>query len=124
MKKELQKAENDLIHLNRKLSIAQEQLERDGKEMNRQTLQLADLESALIRATAARTAAEDIGREYIASFVNKDKTIRYYQAELSKAHTLIGRLLHQLSEMREVANLSPEFPTHNPQHRRAPGDLF
>ena len=37
----------------------------------------------------------------------------YYQAELEKAHTLIGRITHQLSERWDQVNLTKYFPTNN-----------
>jgi len=37
----------------------------------------------------------------------------YYQAQLVDAHALIGRLLHQMSERWDTANLTKYFPTDN-----------
>ena len=38
----------------------------------------------------------------------------YYQAELAKAHTLLGRILHQMSDEADSVNLTEYFPTSNP----------
>ena len=45
----------------------------------------------------------------------------YYQAELVKAHELLGRVIHQLSERWDSVNLTKYFPTNNPWHRRTVG---
>jgi len=46
------------------------------------------------------------------------KEARYYRAELEKAHTLLGRLTHQLSERWDSVNLTKHFPTDNLHGRR------
>lgn len=35
----------------------------------------------------------------------------YYQTELAKAHELLGRVLHQLSERWDLVNLTKYYPT-------------
>ena len=37
----------------------------------------------------------------------------YYQKELAKAHALLGRVIHQLSERWDTVNLTEYFPTDN-----------
>jgi len=37
----------------------------------------------------------------------------YYQAELEKAHAILGRVIHQLSERWDTVNLTKYFPTSN-----------
>ena len=46
----------------------------------------------------------------------------YYQAELEKAHTLIGRIIHQFSERWDSVNITKFFPTDNLHHRRTVGN--
>jgi hypothetical protein len=46
----------------------------------------------------------------------------YYQRQLVDAHTLIGRLVHQLSERWDTANLTKFFPTDNPHSLRTVGN--
>ena len=42
----------------------------------------------------------------------------YYQVELVKAHALLGRVIHQLSERWDTVNLTKYFPTDNLHHKR------
>lgn len=42
----------------------------------------------------------------------------YYQAELAKAHELLGRVIHQLSECWDSVNLTKYHPTDNLHHKR------
>ena len=37
----------------------------------------------------------------------------YYQKELAKAHEILGRVIHQLSERWDTVNLTEYFPTDN-----------
>ncbi len=37
----------------------------------------------------------------------------YYQEELEKAHALLGRVIHQLSERWDTVNVTKYFPTNN-----------
>ena len=46
------------------------------------------------------------------------KESKYYQLELEKAHALIGRIIHQLSERWDTVNLTKYYPTDNLYHRR------
>ena len=46
----------------------------------------------------------------------------YYQAELVKAHTLIGRITHQVSERWDSVNLTKYFPTDNLHRKRTVGN--
>ena len=41
----------------------------------------------------------------------------YYRKQLVDAHTMIGRIIHQISE-RESIRLSEWFPTDNKHHKR------
>lgn len=43
---------------------------------------------------------------------------KYYQQELTKAHELLGRVIHQLSERWDTVNLTKYFPTDNLWHKR------
>lgn len=43
----------------------------------------------------------------------------YYQRELQKAHELLGRVIHQVSERWDSVNLTKYFPTDNPHHDRS-----
>ena len=46
----------------------------------------------------------------------------YYQAELEKAHTILGRVIHQLSERWDTVNLTKYFPTDNLWRKRRVGN--
>jgi len=46
----------------------------------------------------------------------------YYQAELTKAHALLGRVIHQMSERWDSVNLTKYFPTDNLHHKRGIGN--
>ena len=46
----------------------------------------------------------------------------YYRAELVKAHALLGRVVHQLSERWDSVNLTEYFPTNNLSHKRKVGN--
>ena len=52
----------------------------------------------------------------------RESESRYYQAELLKAHTLLGRVIHQLSERWDSVNLSKYFPTDNLWGKRTFGN--
>jgi len=43
---------------------------------------------------------------------------QYYQTELAKAHELLGRVLHQLSERWDTVRLTRFYPTDNLRNRR------
>lgn len=43
----------------------------------------------------------------------------YYQAELAKAHALLGRVIHQTSERWDSVNLTKYYPTDNLHGRRS-----
>lgn len=45
--------------------------------------------------------------------INSAAEAKYYQNELEKAHALIGRIVHQLSERWDSVNLTKYFPTNN-----------
>lgn len=49
-------------------------------------------------------------------------TADYYQAELSKAHTLLGRVIHQTSERWDTVRLTKYCPTDNLHGRRTIGN--
>ena len=55
-------------------------------------------------------------------YAEKTAESDYYQAELVKAHTLLGRVIHQLSEKWDTANLTKYFPTDNFNHKRSVGN--
>ena len=38
---------------------------------------------------------------------------KYYQTELAKAHELLGRVIHQLSERWDSVNITKYYPTDN-----------
>ena len=46
----------------------------------------------------------------------------YYQKELAKAHELIGRIIHQLSERWDSVRLTSFFPTDNLYSKRTFGN--
>ena len=46
----------------------------------------------------------------------------YYRAELAKAHTLLGRVIQQLSERWDTVNLTEYFPTSNLHRQRSVGN--
>ena len=47
----------------------------------------------------------------------------YYRAELSKAHALLGRVIHQLSERWDTVNLTEFHPTDNLSGSRRVGKI-
>jgi len=47
---------------------------------------------------------------------------QYYQAELEKAHALLGRVVHQLSERWDTVHLTKWFPTDNLTNKRCVTD--
>ena len=52
--------------------------------------------------------------------VRKEAT--YYRTELEKAHTIIGRITHQLSERWDSVRLTKFFPTDNLHGKRTVGN--
>lgn len=42
----------------------------------------------------------------------------YYQKELAKAHELLGRVIHQISERWDSVRLTKYYPTDNLSNRR------
>lgn len=46
----------------------------------------------------------------------------YYQQQLVDAHALIGRLVHQMSERWDTANLTKYYPTDNLHGKRRVGN--
>jgi len=42
----------------------------------------------------------------------------YYQNQLAKAHEILGRVIHQLSERWDSVNLTKYFPTDNLANKR------
>ena len=42
-----------------------------------------------------------------------NETAKYYQKELAKSHELLGRVIHQASEIWDKVNLTEYFPTDN-----------
>ena len=42
----------------------------------------------------------------------------YYRKELAKAHELLGRVIHQVSERWDTVNLTEYFPTNNLWRKR------
>jgi hypothetical protein len=47
---------------------------------------------------------------------------KYYQTELSKAHEILGRTLHQLSERWDTVRLTKYYPTDNLWGKRTLGN--
>lgn len=47
-----------------------------------------------------------------------DDALTYYRGELEKAHTLLGRIIHQCSERWDTVNLTKHFPTDNLRRKR------
>lgn len=45
--------------------------------------------------------------------INHQQQADYYQNELAKAHELLGRVIHQISERWDTVNLTRYFPTDN-----------
>jgi hypothetical protein len=43
----------------------------------------------------------------------KSEESEYYQIELAKAHEILGRVIHQLSERWDSVNLTKYYPTDN-----------
>jgi len=43
----------------------------------------------------------------------------YYRDELKKSHTILGRVIHQLSERWDSVNLTEYYPTDNLHHFRS-----
>lgn len=58
---------------------------------------------------------EKTSREY-------ESEANYYREQLTDAHTLLGRVIHQLSERWDSVNLSQYFPTDNLNRRRRVGN--
>jgi hypothetical protein len=58
--------------------------------------------------------------EEIAKLHNEEA--KYYQEELTKAHTLLGRVIHQISERWDTVNLTKYYPTDNLSHKRTTGN--
>ena len=46
----------------------------------------------------------------------------YYQTELAKAHEVLGRVIHQLSERWDSVRLTKYYPTDNLSGRRTVGN--
>ena len=44
---------------------------------------------------------------------NSDQHAEYYQTQLAKAHEILGRVTHQLSERWDAVNLTKYYPTDN-----------
>jgi len=55
-------------------------------------------------------------------FREKEAESNYYQDELVKAHTLLGRVIHQLSERWDSVNLTKYYPTDNLWGKRTVGN--
>lgn len=51
-----------------------------------------------------------------------DKEVKYYQTELAKAHEILGRVIHQLSERWDTVNLTKYYPTDNLWRKRTIGN--
>jgi hypothetical protein len=71
--------------------------------------------------TIKQTELTDIKRrlEFWESTAKRETQAKeYYQTELEKAHTLLGRVIHQLSENWDDVNLTKYFPTDNLYHKR------
>lgn len=47
-----------------------------------------------------------------------DASAKYYREELEKAHALIGRITHQMSERWDSVNITSYFPTDNLSRKR------
>jgi len=48
-----------------------------------------------------------------------DIEVEYYRGELEKAHTLLGRVIHQVSERWDTVNLTKYYPTDNLHSKRS-----
>ena len=46
------------------------------------------------------------------------KESAYYQTELAKAHEILGRAIHQLSERWDTVRLTKYYPTNNLHNKR------
>lgn len=47
---------------------------------------------------------------------------KYYQTELAKAHEILGRVIHQLSERWDTVRLTKFYPTDNLHNKRTIGN--
>ena len=47
-----------------------------------------------------------------------DSEAKYYQTELAKAHEILGRTIHQLSERWDSVRLTKYYPTNNLHGKR------
>ena len=65
------------------------------------------------------TSDEERALEYWRKQANKSETeATYYREELLKAHTLIGRIVHQLSERWDTVHVTKYYPTDNLHNKR------
>lgn len=69
-------------------------------------------------AEIASERANERAKYFEGQMVAAQKESKYYQEELVKAHTLIGRIVHQLSERWDKVNLTKYFPTDNLSGKR------
>lgn len=58
--------------------------------------------------------------DYLEKQIDKWKEeAKYYREQLNKAHEILGRVLHQLSERWDSVNLTEYFPTDNLHRKRS-----
>ena len=57
-----------------------------------------------------------------AEYFKVKKDMEYYREELAKAHALLGRVVHQLSERWDTVNLTKYHPTDNLNRKRSGKD--
>ena len=50
------------------------------------------------------------------------KESEYYQTELVKAHQILGRIIHQVSERWDTVRLTKYYPTNNLWNKRTTGN--
>ncbi|MCK5015677.1 MAG: hypothetical protein KAS32_01280 [Candidatus Peribacteraceae bacterium] len=51
-------------------------------------------------------------------YTEANKQTEYYQTELAKAHEILGRVIHQLSERWDTVRLTKYYPTDNLNNNR------
>ena len=64
------------------------------------------------------TGLEERLKFWESSAIKYRESSDYYRQELTNAHALLGRVIHQLSELYDSVNLTAHFPTDNRNRRR------
>jgi hypothetical protein len=75
-------------------------------------------QAAFIEENDQKIKAQDRAKYWEDEYHLVNEKAEYYQKELEKAHTLLGRVVHQLSERWDTVNLTKYFPTDNLHHKR------